>query len=336
MSSYQSGGGDVPSVGILLNVDFTGATPSDKSGYAAYGITEADFWNAFLPAQGATVMALKWSDGTDSVVTIQSTGAIGGVILNNGNTDPMVASFLQNGNPGHEKTFSIAGLTDGTYDLYLYGYGIEAGPAVNRYGQFLVLIDGVQYPNPTSFFFTTTNVNPPPWTNGGNFVKIPNIPIVEGQILQIKAFYEGGVRFGKISGLQLVKSPPTDDPTSVVEPDIFSNTKSYFFDGDNQTSGTYRVTYLNGAMGYDGFFKWMVNLDSMQKFLVGHSGGVELTGPWQATQTPTQAEIEEELGGNFIDFVHTGGPIYMYLQDAVYGDNVAGSPNPRFSLQRIA
>lgn len=342
MSTYKAGGGDIPQMGVLLNLDFTSVDPSDKTGAAAIGLTDVDFWNAFLPAQAGAALSLKWSDGSASPVTIQSTGSAGGAIVNNGNTDPMVATCYENGNPNHEKTFTIAGLEEGSYDLYLYGYGTVPGSTFgtpNAVGEWLIMINGVQWPNNLAFYFCMSNPNPPPWTNGQNFVRIPGIPITPGDLLQIRAFYEGGTRFGRTSGLQLVKSPPTDNPESVVQPDIFAADPAYFFGGASQVAGTYRATYLNGALGYNATLKFTVNLDPTlagQAFVIVHSGGTEITGPWYRAVPSTQADAEAALGGAYMDFTHTGGPIFMYLKDAIYGDNVAGSPNPRFSLQRLS
>lgn len=335
MSSYVAGGGDVPQEGVLLNVDFTPTNPSDKSGFAATGLTQMDFWNAFVLAQAQTAMALKWSDGSDSPVTIQSTGASGGVMGNNGNTDKMVASFLENSGSGHEKTFTLAGLETGTYDLYLYGYSNQSG-SLGPIGQFLVLINGVQYPTNLSFYFCNSNPSPPPWVNGQNFVRLAGIPITAGQLLQIKAFYEGTNRYGKISGLQLVKSPPTPDATSIVEPNITNGAAVYFFGGASQVGGGYRVTNLNGACRYGPEHGFSVNFDGATNgYIINHSGGTEITGPW-TIDLPTQAEVEAVMMGTYVDFPHTGGPIFMYLRDTLYGDNIAGSPNPRFVLSRLS
>lgn len=198
-----------PAAPDLINVDFTATVPTTKVGLAAVGFTIADFWNTFGPSQGQTALALLDSNGDASGVTIQSTGAAGGAFSTNGNTDPMVSSFYELSTTPFAKEFTLTGIPVGTYSLYLYGYGTvpgSGGGVPNAIGEFAIILNGTQFPTPLSFYLVMNNVNAPPWTNGGNFQTVVNIPIAStSDTLTINCFYEGGTRYGRISGLQLEK-----------------------------------------------------------------------------------------------------------------------------------
>lgn len=200
---------EAPPTPNLVNVDFTATVPTTKVGLAATGYTAEDFWNTFGPSQGQTLLALLDSAGYASGVTIQSTGASGGSFSSNGNTDPMVSSFYEKNTSPFAKEFTLTGIAAGTYDLYLYGYGTAGGSSggvPNAVGEYVVLLNGTQFPTPLSYFFVLNNDNAPPWVNNGNYVMVPNIPIAgTSDTILINAFYEGGTRYGRISGLQLKK-----------------------------------------------------------------------------------------------------------------------------------
>lgn len=116
-----------------------------------------------------------------------------------------------------------------------------------------------------------------------------------------------------------------------ITPDVFSATVSYWAGGQALDAGTYRINYINGAYkpsSLAGFQVWnyMVNNGATTSgFLPGNVGSFA-----------TQAICEAANSGRSFSFTHTGGSIGMWLSDSPYNDNVAGSPNPTFSLTRTS
>jgi hypothetical protein len=111
--------------GTLIDVAFTSALVTSKTGFAATAVTSNDFWKTSTPTvyqgnylTGGAVPNLKFVNGTAS-------GAGLGVIYsgpdgayNNGATDPMYGTYLYViGDFG----LAINSLVAGVYDVYLYG-----------------------------------------------------------------------------------------------------------------------------------------------------------------------------------------------------------------------
>lgn len=121
--------------------------------------------------------------------------------------------------------------------------------------------------------------------------------------------------------------------TRSVTPDIFSNTIAYF--SANSSAGTYRVNYVNGALRKSptlGFTMW-------QYFVFFSSGSTafpNIAGDTSFNVGNTQAKVEAQNSGSVFNFTHTGGPIGVWFSDSAYGDNIAGSPNPTFTLTKIS
>lgn len=342
--NYQSGGGAVPQSGFLINLAFQQVGATAKVGRAATGINVDDFWNTYNQAQGNTPLALKWSNGDNSPATIKNTGQSQAVWGTNGNVDPMIGHFIENATGNHQKSFTIFNLPAGTWDLYFYGFGSVGGSiggVPNAAGLWLIQINGVQYPNNMAFWSVFSNLSPPPYNrqippHNGNYALSIAIPIQAGDILQITCVYGGGLRNGRIGGIQLFRGP--DSPTDIVEPDIFSATPSYFGGGTNYVAGTYRVMRLNGGIGYDVLQPtvWQTNSSPTNGYRIVHSGGVEIEGPGTYVHYTSQFNLEQAEYGFTVDFSHTGGAISMHMKDAIASDNMAGSPNTRFGLIRLS
>ena len=125
---------------------------------------------------------------------------------------------------------------------------------------------------------------------------------------------------------------------NTVTPDIMSATVSLFNDGQPFPPGTYRIGYVKGAMKYNGAYGWALNpaQSSSDKFLVSYNNGATTAAfPGTASDFPTQAAVESANAGAGIAINHAGGTIGVFLSDAIYADNVAGAPNPTFSITLI-
>lgn len=135
--------------------------------------------------------------------------------------------------------------------------------------------------------------------------------------------------------------PPVVDE---VTPDVLSNTVSYFSAGASFPPGMYRVTYVRGAMKYDESAGWTIRdpIVGNNGFRIEHSGDLHISpgtgdAPGTATEYASVELCEAGNGGLFVDFMHTGGQIGIWLSDGVgdYGDNEVGPPGPTFNLEAL-
>jgi hypothetical protein len=102
----------------LIDVAFTYATVTSKTGFAATGVTTNDFWNTYNPNSG-TLPILAFVDGTaaGAGMTVADVGGAYG----NGASDPMYGIYLYS--LGADITVTVTNLVAGLYDFYLYGHG---------------------------------------------------------------------------------------------------------------------------------------------------------------------------------------------------------------------
>lgn len=124
-----------------------------------------------------------------------------------------------------------------------------------------------------------------------------------------------------------------------ITPDVFSSTVTLWNAGDPVLpAGTYRISYVTGAMEYAMCFPiqcWSVNTIGAGFHIKYNGGAADVLFPASPNGFPTQPQAWADNAGLFINIVHTGGSIGMFLMDAPYGDNVAGTPNPTFNLVRM-
>lgn len=146
-----------------------------------------------------------------------------------------------------------------------------------------------------------------------------DLDLAIGRIKFLSTGLIGGTQYGKIT------------------PSILSSTISYWNGGLPLPAGTYRIRYDSGAMQYAACVPpcWSVNTSGRGFHVKYNNGTADAAFPASEVAFATQAEAEAANAGRFIDIVHTGGTIGMYLLDDPYGDNVAGSPNPTFSFPML-
>jgi hypothetical protein len=122
----------------------------------------------------------------------------------------------------------------------------------------------------------------------------------------------------------------------------------YFNSSANFPAGKYRITYVTGVCKFDTKYGWGVSQTGVDWRIVvkagtgftltgfaapaalDSSGPVIVNGYFRGWHTPEEAEASS--AGKTLDFTHNGGALGLSLLDDPYYDNVAGSPNPTWSL----
>lgn len=130
---------------------------------------------------------------------------------------------------------------------------------------------------------------------------------------------------------------------SVVTPDILSNAVSLFSSGQDIPYGNYRIRYKQGALLLNvtqpnqWWVNWRTRLSpSPIGYKVNYNGGTSTVWfPATDVNFPTQAAAEAANHDAFVDIVHSGGTIGVWLDDNPYGDNGPGHPSPTFQLTKL-
>jgi hypothetical protein len=116
----------------------------------------------------------------------------------------------------------------------------------------------------------------------------------------------------------------------------------YFADGQVLPKGRYRASYDDGCMKYNAAFAWNVNASATDGWwLVGASSSDRVTllpGTAGALFFEGYADFDECVAANRKlppkEFEFAGGKLGIWLNDAPYLDNQAGTGgrNPKWSL----
>jgi len=187
----------------LLNVNFGSGT---KTGYAAVGQTNSDYWNlgSFAGASTAVLTNLAWSDTNASTVGIIVSNAPG-VASNSLTTDPMYSSYVMPTNGG-SISLTITNLPANTYHLYLYGHGTNPLSSsllyLSRAGTSLA----TKYTTQWSPNWRSTN-----WEPGIQYVVFKSVSVTN-QSLQVTVS-PGGDGTAYLNGLQIVASSGVPPPS---------------------------------------------------------------------------------------------------------------------------
>ncbi|MGA2177126.1 MAG: immunoglobulin domain-containing protein [Verrucomicrobiota bacterium] len=205
------------SAGTLIDVAFTSASVTSKTGFAATGMTTNDFWNtctvggvnSLNPGSGASP-SLKLVNDTASGagLTVANVGGVYG----NGASDPMYATYLYTQGGNITVTVTVTELVAGTYDFYLYGHGNED----NQNSVFQITV-GLQN------YGSEATTNGPGWLSsvwqeGVQYVKFTNVSVSAGQTITIMV-EPGAGGYAVLSGLQMAPvSPSSSGPFVVSQP----------------------------------------------------------------------------------------------------------------------
>ena len=152
-----------------------------------------------------------------------------------------------------------------------------------------------------------------------------------GYIFTVQCIFFAGTSNTKVTCTKEYMIETADDHGTVT-PDIFSPAVSYWDSTMSIPAGKMRINYVNGAMGYGANPLRAVNLLTKGFHVVYNNGAVDVLFPATNITFGNQAMCEAANAGKFIEFMHTGGTIGMYLDDAPYFDNQNGTPNPTFQL----
>lgn len=187
----------------LLNVDFGSGTQSLKTGPAAIGQNDTDFWNFYdVTNTGLTNLMLAQKIPTQTQVIAQ--GPYG--FWTNSNPDPMFGRyFYQNALPG---TFQVTtlGLPKGNYDL-LYYSDLTQGTT------FQLFVDGISQGSKGSGnadFIGTVDVNSTNWVEGVHFVAFRNVAINTNSNVRVVVGWTVAGYGATIAGMQI--SPALAQP----------------------------------------------------------------------------------------------------------------------------
>jgi hypothetical protein len=192
----------VTPVSSVIDVAFTGASNTSKTGFAATGVSGSDFWNTCIVTNGGAA-GLKYANGNPSFAGVTIGSYVG--IYNNGTTDPMYETFVYSGG---NITVTVTNLPAATYNVYLYGHG----DLQNENSSFRVSVGAQNYGT-----LTTSNGTgwlSPIWQRGVHFVEFTNVSVAALQTLAITVLpAPGGTAF---SGFQIVPVGPASPATIIV------------------------------------------------------------------------------------------------------------------------
>jgi hypothetical protein len=182
----------------LIDVAFTDAAATEKTGFAATGVTTSDFWNTY---RGAALGNLKFVDGTASganmtVLYANSAGM-------NGALDPMYGTFLYPSVANTNVSVIVRNLSAGTYNFYIYGHGADEYPGVFEFslGSQNIGCGETDSTNwPSSF-----------WQEGLQYEEFSNIVVNPGEIITIAADLISGLQMAFVgplpSGAFIISQP---------------------------------------------------------------------------------------------------------------------------------
>src|SRR5580765_4403921 len=107
---------------VLINVDFGVGQTSLKTGFAATGQSNTDYWNLYSRDDGqggfrtfGAINDLLLADGSPSQVDITVANAPGA--WGTGSSDPLLYAYLYPFNGGNI-TVTVTGVPEGRYDLF--------------------------------------------------------------------------------------------------------------------------------------------------------------------------------------------------------------------------
>jgi hypothetical protein len=196
------------SAATLIDVAFTDHT-TGKVGFAATGVTAADFWNTYLENSGA-LPNLEFVDGTVSGAGLTVANAGGG--NGNGASDPMYGGYLYPSPPGGNITVTVTNLMAGTYDFYLYGHGDQA----NQNSVFQLTVGAQSYGSQATL--NGSGWNSSVWQEGVQYVEFTGVSVAAGQTITILV-EPGATQYAPLCGLQMASvGPPSPNAFIVTQP----------------------------------------------------------------------------------------------------------------------
>ena len=183
---------------VLFDIDFSKNSSSTKTGYAAIGNGNADYWNSYAAtgSVSGSLTNLKTVEGYVSPVgmLVTNLSAVG----TNGSSDAMYKDYFYTNSATATVTFT--NLPAGTWSVYLY----------SQDGNF-TLTAGGSYGTQTCYD-GSPNASPVTWQAGRQYVAFQNVTVItNGQRLAI-TINPGTNGAARISGLQIVSTNHLSSP----------------------------------------------------------------------------------------------------------------------------
>jgi hypothetical protein len=188
----------------VIDVAFTSASVTAKTGFAATGVTSNDFWNT-CNTNSASLPNLKFMNASASSAGLTFTpGFPGGPFgpvegATNGASDPMYGDYLFS--LESQMSVMVTNLNVGLYDVYLYGHGVDD----DQNSVFLLAAGSLSYGSEA-----TTNGSgwlSSVWQEGVQYVEFTNVIIRPGQPITITV-EPGSGNYVVLSGLQIASINP--------------------------------------------------------------------------------------------------------------------------------
>jgi hypothetical protein len=193
----------------LLNVD-VGASGSLKTGFAATGNSNDDFWNVAVTAPYQYVVSasnLKLAGGAITPIGLTVTNALGLVGFNH--PDAMYKAGCHSW-VGKDVALILTSLPSGQYDFYLYGHaGGAAGNTV-----FELLSGGRSFGNKSTATNGTWGL--PNWVEGAQYVLYSNVRVTNDSPVVVLA-HPGVNGYSYLNGIQVAPAAPLA-PVIAVQP----------------------------------------------------------------------------------------------------------------------
>jgi len=203
-------------VGALIDVAFAQSIATGKTGFAATGVANNDFWNTYSSLANmvpfGTLPNLIFSDGVVSPVGLNVTMIDYPASGVNGASDPMYGVFLYGVFAGGG-ALEVTNLSPGIYDFYLYGHGSQD----DENTVFQLSVGSQSYGSEAT-------INGPgweysDWQEGVQYVEFANVSVSNGQDITITFEPGASQYFGVVSGMQIayvgqaaIVAQPEDQP----------------------------------------------------------------------------------------------------------------------------
>ncbi|HEV7927213.1 MAG TPA: immunoglobulin domain-containing protein [Verrucomicrobiae bacterium] len=212
----------VPRPAALIDVAFTTASATAKTGFAATGVSANDYWNTCTSSINSedsftegVMTNLEFVDRALSGAGLTAyyySPDEGCGLYGNGSSDPMYGTYLYDEDYASSFTLTVTNLSAATYDFYLYGHG----NVDEEIGVFELSAGSQSYG-------VETTINGPGWLSsvwqeGVQYVEFTNVVVASGQPVVISVT-PGPSQYTVLSGLQIAELYPVNvttlaDPTN--------------------------------------------------------------------------------------------------------------------------
>jgi hypothetical protein len=303
---------------FLLNLDLGSdnglGQGSQKTGFAAVGVTTNDFWNFYdadvsstQVRNSGTVTNLELSDGTHSPTGVNVSDAPG--VWGDNSTDPMYHIYVYPLDGGND-VVTFTNLPTGQYDVLAYSPD----------GNFDLTAGGTNYGVNTSADLNVSTI--PVWTEGVQYARWRNVSVQNGQPLVLTVMNGALSGNALLCGVQIINSSNTPAGPQIIN----QPTNETVLEGSQATFG---VTASGSNLSY----QWMFDATNL---LVGDTNVTLTLTNVQFAQAGTYAIVVSNAGGSVLSsnavltVLTTNSPTNGFLLNLDLGfDNGHGQPSQK-------